>query len=229
MTAKQSANSGLSSRHALNRLRLLQLADSALPIGSLAHSFGLETLIEENHLSVAGLFEFLRVSLSESILVDAVFCRSAHGAAQSKTAIDPLNSRLSALRLARESREASLVLGKRFLSLVAGLEPALVSCPENTHWVVAFGYVCGVLGFTAEETVSTFLHQSLVAAVSACQRLLRLGQTEAAQIIWDLKPYILEATVSSASLSVAQVGSFVHLPELASMRHPMLPTRLFVS
>ena len=215
--------------HALNLLRLLQLADSALPIGSLAHSFGLETLIADGHLSVAGLFEFLRVSLTENLLLDAVFCRSAHCRAHSRQSIEELNTRLSALRLARESREASLVLGKRFLSLVVSLEPELLCSPGNSHWVIAFGSTCGLLGFAADDTVSTFLHQSLVAAVSACQRLLRLGQTEASQIVWDLKPYILQATSQSATLSFHHVGSFAHLPELASTRHPLLSTRLFVS
>jgi len=215
--------------HALNQLRLLQLADSALPIGGLAHSFGLETLIEEGHLSVPGLFDFFRVSLAENLLLDAVFCRSAHRHALENRPIDELNTRLSALRLARESREASLVLGKRFLALVVGLEPDLPSCPDNTHWVVAFGYTCGALGFNVEESVSAFLHQSLSAGISACQRLLSLGQTAAAQMLWDLKPSILETTAQSATLTLAQVGSFAHLPELASMRHPNLPTRLFVS
>jgi urease accessory protein len=213
----------------LNLLRLLQLADSGLPIGGLAHSFGLETMIEEGDLSLGDLFGFLRVLLSEGLLLDAVFCRCAHRRAESRESVDELNNRLSALRLARESREASIVLGRRFLSLVASLEPELALCPENTHWVVAFGYACGALGFPEEDTVSTFLHQSIAANISVCQRLLPLGQREAAQMSWDLKPHILETTAQSATLSVGEIGSFAHLSELASMRHPTLATRLFVS
>ena len=210
-------------------LRLLQLADSALPVGGLAHSFGLETIIAEGDLLLSGLFDFLRDLLTEGLLLDAVFCRGAHVRARQAEAVDDLNARLSALRVARESREASLALGRRFSALVAGLEPGLAIGPEPAHFVVALGYAGGALGFDSEATVSACLQQSVTSIISVCQRLLRLGQLEAAQINWDLKPYIAETTAKSSRLAVEQVCSFAHLPELGSMRHPMLPTRLFVS
>jgi urease accessory protein len=212
-----------------NLLRLLQLADSALPVGGLAHSFGLETMIEEGDLAVSELFGFLKDLLSEGLLLDAVFCHRAHLRAQQAEAIDDLNVRLSALKLARESREASLALGRRFSALVAALDPFILICSENTHFVLAFGYAGGALGLGAEETVAAFLQQSVTSMISVCQRLLRLGQLEAAQINWDLKPYMAETALKSALLAIHDARSFAHLPELESMRHPMLPTRLFVS
>jgi urease accessory protein len=212
-----------------NLLRLLQLADSALPVGGLAHSFGLETLIEEGELSVGGLFSFLKDMLSEGLLLDAVFCRSAHRRARRGEDVEDLNIRLSAFRLARESREAGIALGKRFLALLVALEPDIVLCSESTHFVLAFGYVGGALGFPVEQAVAAFLQHSVTATISVCQRLLRLGQLEAAQINWDLKPFIGKTTAKSAALTIDEVSSFAHLPELASMRHPLLPTRLFVS
>jgi urease accessory protein len=223
----------------LSVLQLLQLSDSALPVGSLAHSFGLEALvfdedIEHNVQSCpSSLCWYLEDCLSESLLVDAVFCREAHGRALQKAQVLDLNQLASALRLARESREASLTLGRRFAALAAALHPgpslsALASL-EELHHSVAFGYTFGILAIDPDLTVGAFLHQSVLNIISAAQRLLPLGQIQANRIAWDLKPAMLEAVERTRNISASKVCSFAHLPEMASMRHPCLPTRLFIS
>src|SRR5277367_6398344 len=101
-------------------LRLLQLADSALPIGTAAHSFGLEMLVAQGHLTVGRLADFFEDWLSESGLVEAVFLRAAWRGRD----FAELNAMLSARKPARESRAASATLGRRFLQLAVNLQPA---------------------------------------------------------------------------------------------------------
>ena len=59
-------------------LQLLQLADSALPIGSTAHSFGLETITIEDDLQVEMLETFLQDYLVANGELESVFCRLSH-------------------------------------------------------------------------------------------------------------------------------------------------------
>jgi urease accessory protein len=228
----------------LARLRLLQLADSALPIGSTAHSFGLETLVTDELLAPPLLEEFLDDYFAEMGRVEAVFCRAAYQLvaepdderfAESWLA---LNQRLSALKAPRESREASAVLGRRFLRLVAGLEPAqrlqdalrYAQQQESAiHHSTAFGLAAGILGVDETEAVLALLQQMAAGLVSACQRLMPVGQSFAAHLIWRLHPTLITVAEASMIERPFTVSAFSPLIDLASMRHPRLPVRLFIS
>ena len=216
-------------------LRLLQLADSAVPIGGAAHSFGLESLVGEELLDAGSAPEFFRCYLEESGLLDACFCRASHARSEPWLA---LNRQVAALKPARESRMASATLGRRFLQLAASLSAdsalseALSESAEDggeVHLSTAFGLAGARIGVDAITTGVALLHQSIGAMISALQRLLPLGQSAAAAMLWRLKPLIVETVERSMLLSHRDAPCFAGGLDLASMRHAHLGTRLFIS
>jgi urease accessory protein len=226
----------------VNELRLMHLADSALPIGSLAHSFGLESLVARELLGVAALAEFFRGFLEEAGVLEAVFCREAWRIARRggdfAAAWVELNEKLSARKTARESRHGGASLGKNFLTLVAGLEDFLVvrealrASRERgglIHHGTSFGLVSGVLGIAEERAVGAFLHQTIANLISACQRLMPFGQSAATKILWELKLAMIEAVKRSGECSMDDVCCFMPVLEWGAMEHPGLATRLFIS
>lgn len=225
-------------------LRLLHLADSALPIGSLAHSFGLESLAAAGLLTPPGLPDFFHGHLEEAGMVDAVFCRAAFRLASltgEKFSFDgwaEINDRLSALKPARESRAGSAALGQHFAAAVLGVTDCslLREVFEATrrargviHHCTAFGLVASALGIAEERAVLGYLHQAIAGLVSACQRLLPIGQSEAMRVLWNLKPAMIEAAARSRDCKIDDVSCFMPLLDWGAMEHPALSTRLFIS
>lgn len=226
---------------ALHMLRLLQLADSGLPVGAAAHSFGLETLVADGLLTVATIEDTLGTLLSETGTIDALACREAYRLGAASGSVDwmehwtLLNGRLSALKQARESRSASTAMGRRLLRQLGDLESfAPVTAARGAgeaHYSAAFGLACGALGTGEDAAVLALLEQSLAGLVSACQRLLPLGQSGGQQIRWRLNATLAQIAERSAVLhwNAPALSAFTPLVELGSMRHPSLATRLFIS
>jgi urease accessory protein len=213
-------------------LQLQQLADSAFPIGGAAHSFGIEMLVEAGLLSTDTLATFLEDYLHETGSLEAAYC-AASARSPAMTEWLAWNTELGARKLARESRDASAAMGRRFLRLAANIsgEELLIAASElgaEVHLAPCFGLVAGTLGIDAPVAAAAYLQQSMTALVSACQRLLPLGQTQAHQILWNLKPAIL-AVVERNVVKPSLASSFTPLLDVASARHATLYTRLFMS
>jgi urease accessory protein len=241
----ESARETLGHSDQLATLQLLHLADSALPIGALAHSFGLESLTSCGMVTTGDLVDFLRTYLEEAGTMEAVFCREAFrlpGVAKAGNNFAArwlaLNDQLSARKPARESRAGSASLGANFLQVVQNLAdlPLARTALDTSkrvasliHHSTAFGFAGGLLGFEEDRVVLVYLHQSVASLVSCCQRVLPLGQSEAARILWKLKPATIEAANRSATCSLDDVCCFMPLFDWGAMEHPALGTRLFIS
>ena len=197
-------------------------------------------------LTVENLPALLSGYLQETGAAESYFCAIAYRLAAVTDSEEfvcswlALNQRLSAFRPAAESRLASAAMGRRFLTLASRLsaDPRLAlaygaaqSASVEPHYVTALGLTAGLLGLGEQATLLAFLQQSLMSLLAASQKLLPVGQSLVADLLWRCKPDLLVAAERGAAMdwSDGTVTSTAPLLELAALRHRRLAVRLFIS
>lgn len=216
-------------------LVLLQLTDSALPIGSYSHSWGLETAVQEGRIQTAEqVLQYLAGILSHSIgPLEGRACALAYGYGiqQEQDRFWQLHQRLNAARWAPEPRQASLALGQRLDQLSTKVWG--ISCPPppseipGPHHCLTFGWLGSQVGLGKPETVQAYLFAAITGCVSATVRLVPLGHTQGQQILARIQPQILE--ILPYCLSSEPLSNFAPLQERDCQAHRQLYSRLFQS
>jgi urease accessory protein len=220
-------------------LTLLQLTDSFFPTGAFAHSFGLETYVQRELVNDAETFErFLRSTLHHSLRDgDAVAIGLTYKAIEIGQIVD-LDARLTAMKVARESREGSIKIGKQFLRNASILErnELLNEYAEQVqsgrcvgHHAVTYGVVASTTKIDLFSAILGYLHAHVVGQVSAAVRLIPLKPTDGQRIIQNIRPDLIDIARFAEGATIDDLSSFTPGLDIRSMQHERLYSRLFIS
>lgn len=221
---------------------LLHLSDPTLPIGGYAHSNGLETYVQKGLVSDAMTSEsFVRNMLSNNIRYnDAAFVCLSYRAAESDNMVEiiGLDEELSALKIARETRQASQKLGLRLIKifsrkhqflLMDAYSNAIAAGETEGHYCIAFGMYSKYLGIPLKEALYAYYYNAAVGMVTNAVKLVPLGQLDGQDIIFRLQPLLNDLVKQTMTLERSLVGLCNIGFDIRCMQHERLYSRLYMS
>jgi len=228
-------------------LAVLQLSDSSFPSGRYTLSHGLEAFAHEGLLETPCAPDALAALLGDCIRFgvgpsDGVALACAHRAVDADERVDvervvQIDRRLSAVKLAREGREASARTGRALLAAA----PAVAGVPmegyadlvEIRHTpgnhAVVLGLLSALLGIPPFDAVAGELSAFSTGWVAAAVRLGLTDHLTAQFVLRRVHSVLAEAAERAVVGDVDDIAGCTPLPDLMSMRHEHAELRLFSS
>jgi urease accessory protein len=206
-------------------LLLLTWLSPAFPTGGYAYSHGIEHAVEAGDVSdeTTASDWILDVIRDGAGRTDAILLRHAHRA-RGGAALAEVAALAAAAQPSAERRLETLSQGEAFsraAQVWGGSEDQAFAYP------VALGAAAARCGVSEDVATLGLLHAFAANLVSACVRLVPLGQTAGLRIQATLAPTLLAVAAQTAGESLDDVGSACFRSDIASMRHETQRTRLF--
>ena len=219
-----------------NFLGSLQYADSFFPSGSIAFSWGLESLradgeaITPEHVAqfVEGQLVRRWDSFEVPVLIEAM---RAQGDFERLAELDDL---IESMTLATELREGSRRAGASLLKVHVGLEtPGAAEYRQRIaerlargHLPVVQGLLWHATGLAEEAARAVAAHTFCTGMVGAALRLGMIGHLDAQKILLRVRPVLVELLRRPVG-SIEALHSYAPHAEIAAMRHEVQDSRLF--
>ncbi len=218
------------------RLRLMQLASSNLPVGGYSWSQGLEWAVEAGWVPDVAAFEhWQRRQMTEGFFtVDLpLFARLYRACEQGDiAAARRWTAYLLACRETRELREEERNRGAAFARLLGDWQP---DCPPPWRTLCQQSQLAGMawLGvrwrISLPEMALSPGYSWIESAVMAGVKLVPFGQQAAQQLILRLCDHYAAAMPRALAAPDGDIGSATPLAAIASARHETQYSRLFRS
>jgi urease accessory protein len=223
---------------------LIQTTDTLFPSGGYAHSYGLEEMVALGKVqSIQDLEDFLMQEILPSLeKLELPYLRYSVEAVEQNDLEDlaKINEEISAWKLTREIRDAGSSQGAQLLRMI--LE--IYQCPTSKKFkqllhdrsdqcqqITATALLRNVQKAPIESTMVAWIYQAVSNFCSASIKLLRLGELACQKIIHRcIKSENIRRLLSTSfEVSREKAGYFNPMLDLASARHELAFSRLFIS
>jgi urease accessory protein len=205
----------------LDRLRLTQILSPAFPIGSFAHSQGLEWAIASGAVrDGAGMEDWVSAVISRgSGFTDAVFLSMGR---QQGADLAALTDLYQAYIQSSGRRLEAAELGRGFNSLT---KPAA----EDLPYILALARETAPLTVPEGEVLGLYLQALAAQLLSVAVRFMPMGQGEAQRVLAALAPVIADAARRASGAGEEALVTFTPGADIAAMAQEHMETRIFRS
>jgi len=212
------------------RWLVMQLADSAFPVGGFAHSSGLEAAMQSGWARDRRSIEAFCVEcVRQAGALSLPFVRAAHGDGDRLVELD---ARIDAMLSNAVANRASRVQGRAHLETCARVFGDRIDLAPTstmkTHHAPIFGATLAVLEIDEEECARLFLHATMRGVTSAAVRLGAMGPSESQRLHVSLHD-VLEDVLARSHADVDRAAQISPLADLLQGAHDRLYSRLFQS
>jgi urease accessory protein len=219
-------------------LGALQYADSFFPSGSIAFSWGLETLRADGEIaSPDQVAQFLEGQLAHRwATFDAPVLVAAMRAGGRFDRLADLDDLVEAMTLATELRDGSRRAGASLLKVHAGLgtpgaadfRQTIAQRKARGHLPVVQGLLWSATGLSEEACRAVSAHTLCTGIVGAALRLGLIGHLDAQKILLQVRPVLVDLLKLPAS-PAEELYAYTPHAEIAAMRHEIQDSRLFAN
>ena len=218
----------------MSDLRLWQLADSAFPTGSFAHSWGLEAAWQSGEVpDLRALRQFVLDALEQSGRGVLPLLNAAH---QDRARLRELDEIADLFLTNPVANRASRAQGRAFSATCARVwtSPAVSVLDGQIrqgcgHAGPAMGAMLNVLGVAIDDARRLCLYGTARGVLAAAVRLGIVGSYDAQRLQHEVTPAVLAISDRCATLDEKDLAQTAPLLDLLQAAHDRLYSRLFQS
>jgi urease accessory protein len=223
----------------LARMRLLQMASQALPIGGYSHSHGLEAAIESGFVrNEASVQQWITDALSFSIgsyELPSLMNMGNAWAAEDLGALGHLNEEFLASRESAELRSATVQMGFSMRALLAAL-PDLpdtlvktLQAMEEPSLPCVWSGAAAAWSITSSDSVAAYLWSWAENQVLVAIKSVPIGQASGQRVLLNIGWQIARLAQQSSSSDAMLRSNFAPGLAILSCQHETQYSRLFRS